>query len=103
MGTKFTLLYGHHQPTTFKIVSPAKLGLDSSNKQEGSSMNKIEPDMQSKRITTTNKFLASPVFRSLPDFSLKKSNNNNLTPPKSRLKSMMPSEPMNVNGKGLGD
>ena len=26
--TKFTLLYGHHQPTTFKIVSPAKLGLD---------------------------------------------------------------------------
>lgn len=98
--TKFTLLYGHHQPTTFKIVSPAKLGLDHSLKSESDSK-KIE-EIMGKRITAAgNKFQfnAPPVFRSLPDFC-KKPTNNNLTPTK-MLKKPFNEPSMNVNGKGL--
>ena len=132
--TKFTLLYGHHQPTTFKIVSPAKLGLDSNsnatnskhnNSDSNDSKSRIE-EIMGKRITgigngkffqatgnnhsTTNN-QASPVFRSLPDFSTSKkpilSNNhtNNLTPNKRRTFAFpaAPDPAINVNGKGLGD
>ena len=53
----------------------------------------------------TNKFLASPVFRSLPDFSTRKPNSsNNLTPKRLKPNIVIPAEPsaINVNGKGLG-
>ena len=125
--TKFTLLYGHHQPTTFKIVSPAKLGLDSNsnstNKHSDSndSKSRIE-EIMGKRITGigNGKFFpgnhstnnqASPVnFRSLPDFSTSKkptlsNHTNNLTPNKRRTFAFpaAPDPAINVNGKGLGD
>ena len=86
--TKFTLLYGHHQPPTFKIVSPAKLGLDTRTED------KIE-ELMGKKILPNN-----AVFRSLPDFTpTKKSSFNQTTPlPRKPLPSVTS---MNVNGKGL--
>ena len=126
--TKFTLLYGHHQPTTFKIVSPAKLGLDSNSNSttkhsdSNDSKSRIE-EIMGKRITGigNGKFFpgnhstnnqASPVnFRSLPDFSTSKkpttlsNHTNNLTPNKRRTFAFpaAPDPAINVNGKGLGD
>ena len=128
--TKFTLLYGHHQPTTFKIVSPAKLGLDSNSNSttkhhsdsNQDSKSRIE-EIMGKRITgigNNGKFFpgnhstnnqASPVnFRSLPDFSTSKkptlsNHTNNLTPNKRRTFAFpaAPDPAINVNGKGLGD
>ena len=126
--TKFTLLYGHHQPTTFKIVSPAKLGLDSNSNSTNSknqhtaehiadSKSRIE-EIMGKRITAASKFFpsnhttnqASPVFRSLPDFSTSKKTtissnhlHNNLTPNKRKTFAFpaAPDPAINVNGKGF--
>ncbi len=117
--TKFTLLYGHHQPTTIKIVSPAKLGLGTTTALKASdseNKSKIE-DIMGKRVMS--KFLPSannpannhlmnqaPVFRSLPDFSSsnhkKLPNNSSLTPTKkSKPFSFAGPQSININGKGI--
>ena len=82
--TKFTLLYGHHQPSTFKIVSPAKLGIvhpagtgnNISNFSRQNAEEKIE-ELMGKKILPGASAAAnsSGVFRSLPDFTKKPSNN----------------------------
>ena len=109
--TKFTLLYGHHQPTTFKIVSPTKLGLDNShstsnNKSQDKSklmeeiMGKRSKLFQNNNVHSNN----SPVFRSLPDFSNSSisSKSKPKTPPVKRR--LMPlAADINVNGRGLGE
>ena len=120
--TKFTLLYGHSQPTTFKIVSPAKLGLDSNSNSTNSKQHEIADsksrieEIMGKRITAAGKFFpsnhtnqASPVFRSLPDFSTSKkptissNHHNNLTPNKRKTFAFpaAPDPAINVNGKGF--
>ena len=97
--TKFTLLYGHHQPPTFKIVSPAKLGLDASKLGlDSRTEDKIE-ELMGKKILPNNS-----VFRSLPDFttSTKKGHSLNTQTPLPRKPPIPPTvTSMNVNGKGL--
>ena len=110
--TKFTLLYGHHQPPTFKIVSPAKLGIHPV--ATGNRINaeeKIEELMGKKILPVANS--TATVFRSLPDFTKKPSNNGSsltqtATPLPRKPSSVMMTDrsdlkltSMNVNGKGL--
>ena len=119
--TKFTLLYGHHQPPTFKIVSPAKLGIvhpagtgnNISNFSRQNAEEKIEELMGKKILPVANS--TATVFRSLPDFTKKPSNNGSsltqtATPlPRKPSSSVMSTDhrgdlkltSMNVNGKGL--
>ena len=129
--TKFTLLYGHHQPPTFKIVSPAKLGIvhpagtgnNISNFSRQNAEEKIE-ELMGKKILPVASAAAnsSGVFRSLPDFTKKQSSINNGNGTQNNSSAMMtplPRKPnsssvlltterndlkltsMNVNGKGL--
>ena len=112
--TKFTLLYGHHQPPTFKIVSPAKLGLHPATGNRINAEEKIEELMGKKILPVANS--TATVFRSLPDFTKKPSNNGSssltqtATPlPRKPSSSVMSTDhrsdlkltSMNVNGKGL--
>ena len=113
--TKFTLLYGHHQPPTFKIVSPAKLGLHpvATGNNRINAEEKIEELMGKKILPVANS--TATVFRSLPDFTKKPSNNGSssltqtATPlPRKPSSSVMSTDrsdlkltSMNVNGKGL--
>ena len=107
--TKFTLLYGHHQPTTFKIVSPTKLGLDNSQNHKSQDKSKLMEEIMGKRskLFSNNNVHSnnSPVFRSLPDFSSSSisSKSKPKTPPV-KLKRLMPlAADINVNGRGLGE
>ena len=110
--TKFTLLYGHHQPPTFKIVSPAKLGLHPATGNRINAEEKIEELMGKKILPVANS--TATVFRSLPDFTKKPSNNGSssltqtATPLPRKPSSVMMTDrsdlkltSMNVNGKGL--
>ena len=103
--TKFTLLYGHHQPTTFKIVSPTKLGLDQTKSSpEKSKLVEEIMGKRSKLFNNNHHTTNSPVFRSLPDFSSPSINKSKpKTPPippvKRRLMPM--TTDINVNGRGL--
>ena len=118
--TKFTLLYGHHQPSTFKIVSPAKLGLHpvatGNNFSRQNAEEKIEELMGKKILpVAANSTTATTIFRSLPDFTKKPSINNGngtqnsaMTPLPRKPSSVMMTDrndlkltSMNVNGKGL--
>ena len=108
--TKFTLLYGHHQPATIKIVSPAKLGLQTSDHQhikQEEAKAKIE-EIMGKRMATNKLFTshqAPPVYRSLPDFSPKKPSHQMLTPTKKKSLAfpVAPDPSINIHGKGLGE
>lgn len=103
--TKFTLLYGHHQPTTFKIVSPTKLGLDNNSKsQEKSKLMEEIMGKRSKLFSNNNHTNNSPVFRSLPDFSNSpiSSKSKPKTPPVKRRLLPLAAD-INVNGRGLGE
>ena len=104
--TKFTLLYGHHQPTTFKIVSPTKLGLDN-NKSSPEKPKLVEEIMgkRSKLFQNNNHHTNnSPVFRSLPDFSSSINKSKPKTPPPPVKRRLMPmTTDINVNGRGLAN